>query len=243
MAILFGTNQADSINGTESADTIYGYKGDDDLNGLLGNDIIFAGLGNDVVTGGQDNDFLFGGKGNDILLGNGFFDISNTSSDFLDGGEGSDVLLGGYGSNILIGGKGNDYLRGDIFDGERVNQLTGGEAGGKGDGARDVFELGAGDNYFYLGFTSLEDTADLENGGVVLGINNYAVITDFEPGIDKLQFPNATLASNVQVNNINYNGVQGIAITVGGEGGPPNLVAILQGLDPSVGVSGDFIFA
>lgn len=242
MAILFGTDEVDNINGTDSNDTIYGYKGDDGLGGGLGDDTIYGGLGNDVLTGGKDNDFLIGGVGNDFLIGDGLFDNVGNNSDFLDGGKGDDVLIGGYGNNLLVGGEGNDYLKGIARGGDIINQLTGGEKGEKGDGARDVFELGAGDSYFYID-SSPSESVQLETGGVVVGLNSYALITDYEDGIDKLQLPNGTLASNTRIDNINYNGIQGTAIAVGGEGGPPGVIAILQGVDSSTISGGDFIFA
>lgn len=242
MATLFGTNKADSINGTDSADTIYGYKGDDNLGGGLGDDTIYGGAGNDVLTGGKGKDSLYGGEGNDFLIGDGLFDNSGNNNDFLDGGKGDDILIGGYGNNTLVGGQGNDYLKGYNGRDDIINQLTGGEKGGKGDGTRDVFELGSGGSYFYVD-SSQSEAVQLKNGGPVVGLNSYALITDYEDGIDKLQLPNGTLASNFAIGNINYNGIQGTAIAVGGEGGPPGVIAILQGVDSSTIGGSDFIFA
>lgn len=242
MAILFGTDQADNINGNDSTDTIYGYKGDDSLDGSSGDDFLYGGLGNDTLTGGKGNDSLYGGEGNDFLIGDGLFDSSGNNNDFLDSGNGDDILIGGYGNNILVGGEGNDYLKGIAGSGDIINQLTGGQAGEKGDGTKDVFELGAGNSYFYVD-SSPSESVQLEDGRPVVGLNSYAVITDYEDGIDKLQLPNGILLPNNVIGNINYNGIQGTAIAVGGEGGPAGVIAILQGVDSSTIGGGDFIFA
>lgn len=242
MAVIFGTNDVNNITGTESTDTMYGYKGDDNLDGSLGDDILYGGIGNDTLTGGRGNDSLYGGEGNDFLIGDGLYDNSGNNNDFLDGGNGDDVLIGGFGSNILVGGQGNDYLKGITGRGDNnITQLTGGEKGEKGDGAKDVFELGVGDSFFYTDFNSFQ-TTQLEDGRAVLGLDSYAVITDYEDGIDKLQLPSGSIPSNSAIANINYNGIQGTAIAVGGEGGPPNLIAILQGVDASIVGGSDFIF-
>ena len=58
MAVIYGTNSADTLTGTGS-DTIYG---------LNGNDTINAGDGDDALIGGRNNDTLTGGAGNDVFV-------------------------------------------------------------------------------------------------------------------------------------------------------------------------------
>ena len=63
MAIVYGTNNSETINAsdgvTELADTIYGYGGNDTILGLGGNDLIIGGAGGDAIDGGDDIDTAF----------------------------------------------------------------------------------------------------------------------------------------------------------------------------------------
>lgn len=81
MAIINGTDTANTLSGTNSADTI---------NGLGGNDTLQGNAGNDILDGGTGNDRLFGGRGNDVYrYGRGY------GNDVIDnsGGAASDVDL------------------------------------------------------------------------------------------------------------------------------------------------------
>jgi len=59
MAILTGTNSANTISGLEEGDVIYG---------LAGADILSGGGGDDALVGGTGNDSLSGNAGKDILV-------------------------------------------------------------------------------------------------------------------------------------------------------------------------------
>ncbi|MCM0148668.1 retention module-containing protein [Photobacterium galatheae] len=85
--------------------------------------------------------------------------ISADGENTLLGGENDDLLIGGLGQDILVGGAGDDIL-------------WGGEAGGSGDGVRDLFKWIA---------------ADLGSAG------NAAndIVKDFEAGIDGLDLTEA----------------------------------------------------
>ena len=127
MAVIFGTNTADTVSrfarspgviggtATDGPDTIYGLGGNDTIFAGSGEDWIYGGNGNDVISHGG-GDFSFGSK---HLYGGG-------GNDFLFGGLDSDSLYGESGNDTLIGGdlaldRGNDYLEGgaghDLLDG------------------------------------------------------------------------------------------------------------------------------
>lgn len=125
MAIINGTDLADSFSGTASGDTIYGFgnndtlfgnAGDDFINGNLGDDLVDGEQGNDTVAGGKGNDFLFGEVGNDVLNG-------GEGNDDVSGEEGNDTVNGGKGDDILYGDAGNDTLSGDLG----IDTLIGGD--------------------------------------------------------------------------------------------------------------------
>ena len=101
MAIIFGTNGADTLSGTSGSDTILAGNGDDVVNGDAGNDVIDGGSGNDTLVGGAGADILLGGIGHDLLDG-------GSDSDILLGGSGDDTLLGRAGDDFLDGGNGSD---------------------------------------------------------------------------------------------------------------------------------------
>src|SRR5262245_236882 len=96
MAIIFGTNAADTLSGTSGNDLILAGNG---------NDVDDGDTGSDVIDGGGGNDTLIGGAGADVLLG-------GIGHDLLDGGSDSDILLGGDGDDRLAGRGGDDFLDG-----------------------------------------------------------------------------------------------------------------------------------
>jgi predicted extracellular nuclease len=135
--VIWGTNQANTLNGTLRADTIYGRGGNDTINAFLGDDVVFAGTGNDGVSGFLGDDTLYGDAGNDTLdggLGNDFIE-GGIGNDSLDGGLGQDTLLGQGGNDRIFGGLGND-----LIDGGSGNDTI---TGGLGDD-RFVLTVGAG---------------------------------------------------------------------------------------------------
>ncbi|MEA3054227.1 MAG: hypothetical protein QOG72_3130 [Sphingomonadales bacterium] len=88
MAILNGTNKADTINGTAAADRIFGDNGNDSINGGAGDDYIDGGNGSDILSGGAGNDEIDGGNGQDTLL------LAGNRADyrFLAGANGSVIV-------------------------------------------------------------------------------------------------------------------------------------------------------
>ena len=129
----------------------------------------FAG-GADVFLGAAGADTAFGLGGDDQLYG-------DSGGDFLDGGEGKDFLYGGAQDDTLAGNSGNDFI-----------------AGGNGS---DLIDAGAGADrvVLYLG----NDTVTGGSGADRFLFNNTQSgthhVTDFESGIDRLEFNDALLQS------------------------------------------------
>lgn len=88
MAILNGTNKADTINGTAQDDSIFGDNGNDMINGGAGDDDIDGGNGGDMLSGGAGDDFIDGGNGQDSLV------LAGNRADyrFLEGANGAIIV-------------------------------------------------------------------------------------------------------------------------------------------------------
>jgi RTX calcium-binding nonapeptide repeat (4 copies) len=192
---LFGNLGDDTLNGGSGNDKLNGGLGGDTLNGDSGDDNLNGGVGNDILYGGLDNDALFGSVGDDLLFGEGGDDqlYGSAGSDVLFGGDGNDNLNGnsngppdaapqGLFEDYLVGGAGSDILNGFGSGGTgtfEVDTLVGGgavDATGtitdfSPDGTRDIFVLGDANGSFYA----------------TAGSADYAIIYDFEKGIDQLQ--------------------------------------------------------
>lgn len=202
-SLLDGGNGDDILTGGFGNDTLLGGNGKDNMNGGLGDDFLDGGSDNDSLNGGLGNDSLYGGNGNDLLSG-------SLGDDLLFGEDGDDQLYGSIGSDVLFGSAGNDLLSGgtngepdapreffvDYLVGGSGRDTLNGYGGGVGtfevdeligggavdetgtvtsvnpDGQRDVFvlgEVGKGAYYAQAGF------------------DDYAIIFDFEKGIDQVQ--------------------------------------------------------
>ncbi|GAW35556.1 bifunctional hemolysin/adenylate cyclase precursor [Roseovarius sp. A-2] len=204
----------DILIGGNGDDTLDAGDGDDILEGAAGNDSILGGDGQDIIRGGDGNDVLIGGSGADQLVGGAGRDraqysgaaasviadlqiaSSNTGeaagdiynsienlygSEYNDdlrgdgqnntiwGWHGRDKLFGRNGNDTLSGGNGNDILIG----GAGADRLLGGNGHDtfRGDGGNDLMIGGAGTDLFIFKAGHGVDT-----------------ITDFEAGIDHLQF-------------------------------------------------------
>jgi Ca2+-binding RTX toxin-like protein len=126
MAIVNGTNSADSLYGTSGADTINGLGGDDTLKGGGGADRLDGGAGIDTAFY-SDSDVgvtvnLSTGRGlGGTAEGDTFVNVENVFGsafdDFIIGDDSHGNTFTGLGGNdILKGGGGNDMLQGDEGD-------------------------------------------------------------------------------------------------------------------------------
>ena len=150
--------------GTSGNDIYYGFSGPHwgyNSDSIL----VYYPDGSDTISGAGGNDFLDGRKGSDIIRGNG-------GSDSIEGGRGHDEIFGGNGNDVLSGQRGNDKVFGD--GGNDV--LSGGNNILDGSG-HDTLAGGIGEDDFMLAY-------DFE-GSYYKG-DGYALITDFEQGLDKI---------------------------------------------------------
>lgn len=172
---ISAAGELSTISGGDGDDTILGDLLSSEVNGDAGDDSIR------VIAGASDPTVVDGGTGDDTIDGTGSENIA------LRGGAGDDVLLseGGAvtGTGYVIasnGGDGDDTLSHEVnvfplpMQDPSISpaRLTGG------DGA-DTFDIQlTSDNGVYS--ESDEDPA--------VFVNDAALITDFEPGIDTLSF-------------------------------------------------------
>ena len=76
-ALIYGSDNAETVNGTDDAEEIEARNGNDTIN---------AGAGHDFVNGGWGADTILGGIGDDIIVGAG-------DDDTVNGQEGADTYL------------------------------------------------------------------------------------------------------------------------------------------------------
>ena len=155
LALLPGTEVADTLIGTGGPDRMEGMGGDDYLRSGRGRDIINGGPGDDrlsggassdVIDGGDGNDFLSGGAGDDKLSGGPGADGADggTGNDTIDGGDGDDVLDGGDGDDTILGGPGNDRIVEKGFGNDK--RLSGGPGDDHIEGGRGSDRIIEGDD-------------------------------------------------------------------------------------------------
>ena len=215
MAVFLGTGNNDTLTGTEQNDIIFGQAGNDTISSFGGDDSLFGEAGDDTIDGGNGNNFIDGGNGNDSI------DVGNGNNLIL-GGNGNDNIFGYYGNDILNGGAGNDRLEGSFISSglEEIDRLTGGDGS-------DTFVLAGSGGAAY------------ESSYIRGGNSNYALITDFNLSEDKIELARVS-GTNRLSQDIEYSlgaapsGLpQGTAIYVDNLGTKPDLIAILQGVEPN----------
>ncbi|MGF1479992.1 MAG: hypothetical protein ACFB4I_10940 [Cyanophyceae cyanobacterium] len=164
----------------------------------------------DILNGTTSDDYLYAKSGNDKLYG-------NLGQDTLEGHEGNDTLYGDNDSDLLRGGVGNDSLHG----GDGNDTMYGGQRGSQievdsltGEVGQDLFVLGTYHGNFY------------SQGGN----SDYAIITDFEKGQDRVLLDEGSY----RLETSPIAGRSGTAIYSGSE-----LIGILEGVDSSGLAFGD----
>ena len=214
-----GGSGNDVIDAGSGNDVIYGGDGLDLLFGGAGNDVVNAGSGDDIIANGdgRGNDTYDGGQGVDFMrYGSAFNTITVALADGqtagtasgtdigidlifnienVIGGVGADNITGNSARNIIDGGAGNDVVCGTqrVLNGGRgqVDTLTGGTGA-------DVFVIGGGVGRFY------------DDGAIGAGRNDYALVTDFTVGQDRLQLKGT--ASQYFMGSTGINGVSGSGV-------------------------------
>ncbi len=165
-----------SLTGFESFEVYSGNT--NDIAALWdGRDSFYGGGGNDTVSGRGGADWLEGGLGNDQLMGDAGGDslYGGANQDYLDGGTGGDFLWGGAGNDTLIGGEGNDRLEGQW--------------------GNDSLDGGAGNDQLVFGLGNDTATGGAGADRFVFRANEIGnhLITDFETGVDRLEFSTVLL--------------------------------------------------
>lgn len=129
------------------------------IEGNAGDDTITGAGGRDTIDGGDGFDRILGGAGDDEIRG-------GTGADTINGESGDDVLIGQQGNDSLIGFSGDDVLWG----GAGNDTLIGSDG-------EDTMTGGRGFDRFVFGAQTHSLPASPD------------VITDFEPGIDRIVLP------------------------------------------------------
>ena len=196
---------SDNHGGSDSAAVGISYQAGHPLTGTAGDDVLLAGNGDNILNAGDGNDILSAGAGNNTLHGGAGNDLlySGPGNDLLDGGTGTDtasyahataavtVNLGllaaqntaGAGTDTLssienlVGSNFNDTLTGDGGN----NRIDGGLG-------HDVLNGGGGDDLLIggLGNNTLTGGSGADTFQWQAGNSGHDVITDFTPGVDKL---------------------------------------------------------
>ncbi len=213
---LSGGTGHDHIIGGTGTDRLLGQSGDDVVSGGGGADALFGGSGSDLMNGGSQDDEISGGSGDDILLGASGHDSikGDVGADILNGGDGHDEVDGGEGNDLLEGDSGRDRLTGDegsdaLFGGGGFDKLFGNAEGDElfGGDSKDQLFGGSGDdnlsgdkhNDHLFGGMGNDRLAggsgnDQSTGGIGADVFTFDgsggndVITDFEDGIDAIEF-------------------------------------------------------
>ncbi len=227
---LYGSKDDDIISGGDGDDFIRGLKGADSLIGGSGRDALFGGdwkdtidggSGSDQLWGGRSEDLLYGGDGRDFLYGDEQNDtlIGGERSDTLGGGDGADFLIDTDGDNSFSGGEGDDIIvaagngdQAEVFEylaeGNQVDLRTFYSwIGDEDTSGADEVQGEAGSDTMYIGSG---DTATGGQGADTFGVireflvdgDEPAVITDFKPGVDVIDYA-ATSDADIDL-SINY---------------------------------------
>ena len=260
------------INGTNAADTLVGTAGDDQIRGFAGDDVLNGGAGNDLLMGGDGADQINGGAGVDTAS---YEDVTNgiavtlnlktgvhtgaakgdtfTDIEIFRGTNWADTFVSGAAADTFDGLQGNDTLSYATSE-QAINILSsvgGAGSGTGGDAQGDTFT-----NVETIVGSAFNDTFTLTGGGLTLNggagndvyvINGSATANIIEAvggGDDEVRTTqnNMTLVANVErltfTGTGNFKGVgnTGDNIITGGAG--DDLLIGGAGADQLIGGAG-----
>jgi len=258
---ILGNQGGNFLDGEGGKDTVEGDAGNDSLEGGWNTDLLEGGDGHDRLDGGTGADTLRGGLGNDTYFVENRHDIVDEAT-----GEGRDLvessvsftMTDGLENLFLVGstftaGTGNDFAniitasdagaklwgrggRDTLIGGARGDTLSGADDAGAGVGEVDQLTGGGGKDRFILG-TAVDRYYDNQNAESA-GLRDYALITDFTVGEDRLQLKGS--AAKYYLGAQDVSGVSGVGVYFDsdGSGGPDadgndELIAILQSASPA----------
>uniref|UniRef100_A0A923FQI5 Retention module-containing protein n=1 Tax=Pseudomonas marvdashtae TaxID=2745500 RepID=A0A923FQI5_9PSED len=206
---------SDNHGGSDSAGVGISYQAGHTLTGTSGDDVLLAGNGNNVLNAGDGNDILSAGTGNNTFNGGAGGDLlySGSGNDLLDGGSGNDTASYAHataGVTVNLGllaaqdtlGAGTDTLAGiESLVGSNFNDtLAGNGASNRIDGGlgHDMLNGGGGDDILIggLGNNTLTGGSGADTFQWQAGNSGHDVITDFTPGLDKLDLSQLLLGEN-----------------------------------------------
>ena len=199
----------------EDGDLTIGSSSNDEINGSERNDIISSFRGNDTINGFDGNDTISGHQGNDTINGGEGTDrlFGHEGDDIINGGAGSDLLFGMADNDELDGGSGNDHL----YGGAGRDILIGGLG-------RDTLTGGAGVDILAFDYDEVSLVAD--------------IITDFEVGIDRLEFVEGFETDERYFDIVQSDGNTSIYYT---QSGQREIIVTLEGVTDGVSFD-DFLF-
>ena len=188
--IYSGISNAVALSGNASENTIIGGAGSDTLDGKAGVNSLIGGAGDDFyVLAVNDDDKILDTSGTDTALAIGTLSLATLSggssieniqltagSGTLTGNSLANTITGFTGADYLVGGTANDSLSGGGGD----DTLVGSSSSARGAGEVDTLTGNLGIDIFVLG-----DSTDVYYDANAT--SDYAIITDFAKGIDRLQ--------------------------------------------------------
>jgi Ca2+-binding RTX toxin-like protein len=216
--VTIGTGNSDNntLSGNSLNNTLHGGSGEDTLLGDIGNDFYYinsssdmvieaVGRGTDTIEVSSVTTYTLANNVERLLLGSGAWNgVGNSLNNLLAGNADSNSLSGAGGNDTLLGALA--LANGGLGE---IDTLTGGAG-------NDVFVLGTADAYLYNDSVSTS-----------VGTSDYAFITDFTSGADKLQLVGS--ASNYYLGAHSVAGLtahQGLFRELGAT---DELIAIIQG--------------
>ena len=259
---LFGQADDDVLNGGAGDDVLHGQAGIDQLDGGTGDDRLFADSADTLLQGGTGFDYVHADAGQalnfDVAAANIEWVWGHTGADVLDAssattrvvlhgrgnadtlttGSGDDTIVGGFANDTINGGAGNDRLYGQTQD-DTINGGSGNDSL-YGQQNNDILNAGTGRDFLFGG--TGDDTltgggADGERDLFVFQTAGGAdTITDYEDGVDRIQF--RAIAATTQFSDLTIaNDGGGNAVVTYSDG-----TVTLTGIDQSLLDASDFLF-